>query len=75
MCRHEEKKCPRCNSFFECKVGNVTECQCSGISFTEEEKKFIGEKYNDCLCRNCLLALKNKHILFAEKYFPNDRSS
>ena len=69
MCKHEEKKCPRCGRSFECKVGNVNQCQCSGISFTEEEKKFIGEKYNDCLCRDCLLELKNRYMMFKEKMY------
>lgn len=69
MCKHEEKKCLRCDRSFECKVGNVSQCQCSGISFTEEEKKFIGEKYNDCLCRDCLLELKNRYRMFKEKMY------
>jgi hypothetical protein len=69
MCKHEEKKCPRCGCSFECKVGNVNQCQCNGISFTEEEKKFIGEKYNDCLCRDCLLELKNRYMMFKEKMY------
>jgi len=69
MCKHEEKKCPRCNKAFECKVGTVSECQCNGISFNEEERKFIGEKYNDCLCRDCLLELKNRYIMFKEKMY------
>lgn len=73
MCKHEEKKCPRCGKTFECKVGNVNECQCNGILFNEEEKKFIGEKYNDCLCRDCLLELKNKYTMFTEKYFSSER--
>lgn len=69
MCIHEEKKCPRCNTAFECKVGNITTCQCYGISFTEEERGMIGEKYQDCLCRNCLLELKNRYIMFKERMY------
>ncbi|HEY6502898.1 MAG TPA: cysteine-rich CWC family protein, partial [Chitinophagaceae bacterium] len=45
---------------FECKTENISDCQCNGISFTPEEKTFIEEKYNDCLCRSCLLELKMK---------------
>ena len=64
MCKHEDKYCPRCHQLFECKVGNITQCQCFGITFTDEEKKIIEKNYNDCLCSNCLTALKNE---FAEQ--------
>jgi hypothetical protein len=58
MCKHEEKKCPRCEQPFECKVGDIAHCQCYGILFTPEEKAFIEQRYDECLCRNCLLELK-----------------
>jgi hypothetical protein len=29
----------------------------------------IEEKYNDCLCRNCLEEMKNKYIFFKERMF------
>jgi adenosylcobinamide kinase/adenosylcobinamide-phosphate guanylyltransferase len=60
MCKHEEKHCPRCHSAFECKVGDITQCQCYGLSLTEEEKAFIADRYEDCLCRNCLMELKQR---------------
>ncbi|HRB80532.1 MAG TPA: cysteine-rich CWC family protein, partial [Niabella sp.] len=50
MCTHEQKECPRCHSVFECKVGNVCQCQCFGFTFTQEEEQLISEKYADCLC-------------------------
>ena len=59
MCKHEEKLCPRCKAAFECKVGDITHCQCYGIGLTAEEKAFLEERYSDCLCRNCLLELKS----------------
>ncbi|MES1224729.1 MAG: cysteine-rich CWC family protein [Bacteroidota bacterium] len=71
MSLHEQKYCPRCNNAFECKVGNVHECQCSTIKFTEEEKAFVEEKYNDCLCCNCLLELKQSYAFYKEKFFFN----
>ena len=71
MCKHEEKKCPRCNTPFECRVGDITHCQCYGITLTDEEKSFIEERYPDCLCRNCLVELKQRYTLFKEKYFVN----
>ena len=60
MNKHEEKQCPRCKAAFECKPGNITQCQCYGMIFSEEEKRNIEEQYSDCLCKNCLIALKNE---------------
>jgi len=71
MCKHEEKYCPRCRAAFECKVGDITQCQCYGLSFTPEEKAFIGQRFEDCLCRRCLLELKQPNVLFSEKFFSN----
>ncbi len=68
MCMHEEKICPRCEAAFECKLGSITECQCYSILLDIEEKAFIEERYADCLCRSCLLELKNRYIFFKEKY-------
>ncbi|RFM26609.1 cysteine-rich CWC family protein [Deminuibacter soli] len=68
MPTHEAKTCPRCHQPFECKVGDISQCQCNGLRLTDEERSFIEQRYNDCLCRNCLEALKNKHTLFREKY-------
>ena len=70
MPQHENKPCPRCGQLFECKVGDVSNCHCSSITLTVEERAFIEEKYTDCLCQTCLLLIKNKQVLFAEKYFP-----
>lgn len=60
MCKHEEKQCPRCRVLFECKPGTITQCQCFGISFTPAEKIQVEEAYADCLCRNCLIEMKNE---------------
>ncbi len=68
MCQHETKKCPRCNAAFECKPGNITQCQCFGITISNELKKHIEERYSDCLCRACLLQLQNEVMFFKEKF-------
>jgi len=60
MCQHETKLCGRCQQPFECKVGNILECQCYGVSMSDEEKKFIADNYNDCLCRRCLEDIKTE---------------
>ncbi len=61
MGKHEEKYCPHCKATFECKVGDITHCQCYGIKFTEAEKRFIAAKYADCLCVSCMLALQSEY--------------
>ena len=65
---HEPKVCPRCNKQFECRVGDIANCQCSSITLTIEERAFIEDRYQDCLCGNCLKELKNKYIFFKEKF-------
>jgi len=60
MSKPEQKNCPRCIKAFECNAGNIGDCQCNVISLTAEERDFITEKYTDCLCRSCLLELKNE---------------
>ena len=59
--KHELKYCPRCNSKFECKPGNVTQCQCFSVVLTLDEQVFIKELYEDCLCVACLKELKKLH--------------
>jgi Cysteine-rich CWC len=73
MCQHETKNCPRCDIPFECKPGNITHCQCYSIVFNPEEKAFIEQRYNDCLCKACLLQLKDQVELFKEKFIYGKR--
>lgn len=67
---HEQKSCPRCARLFTCRVGDVGQCQCSGIKLSLEVQEFIISKYQDCLCINCLQSLTDKYNFFKEKYFP-----
>jgi hypothetical protein len=68
MCVHEQQYCPRCNKAFECKVGNITQCQCYGIILSAEERAYIDSKYNDCICRDCLLEMKNEWVHFKNQF-------
>jgi hypothetical protein len=68
MNKHEEKYCPRCRAAFECKPGNITQCQCYEVKVGPELKAYIEQRYSDCLCRNCLLHLSDELNLFKEKY-------
>jgi hypothetical protein len=67
MCKHEEKSCPRCNTFFVCKTGDVLKCQFYGITLIVAKEAFTKSAYNDCLCNNCLLQLKSRYQLFIEQ--------
>lgn len=67
MCKHEEKKCPRCNNAFECKVGDVLKCQCYGVQLSIAEEAFIKHNYDDCLCHECLLQLKQRYTIFIKQ--------
>lgn len=58
MACHETKHCPRCETPFECKVGSIALCQCSTINLTDAERSFISRTFDDCLCANCMMALK-----------------
>ncbi len=68
MCQYETKKCPRCKTIFECKPGNITQCQCHSIVLSSEQRAYIEQRYNDCLCKSCLQYLSDELNLFKEKY-------
>lgn len=67
MCKHEEKNCPRCNTYVECKTGDVLKYQCYGIELSVADEAFIKSNCNDCLCSNCLVQLKSRYQLFVEQ--------
>jgi Cysteine-rich CWC len=67
MNKHEEKYCPRCRAAFECKPGNITQCQCYRVKVGPELKAFMEQRYSDCLCRNCLLQLSDELKCLKEK--------
>ncbi|MFM9816828.1 UNVERIFIED_CONTAM: cysteine-rich CWC family protein [Spiribacter pallidus] len=57
MPAHEPKRCPRCGNGFECRQGSIHRCQCVDVVLTDEVREAIAHRYDDCLCRDCLLAL------------------
>lgn len=59
MCKHETKTCPKCNTLFECKVGDIAKCQCYTIKLNDAERDDIARKYQDCLCAACIIALRS----------------
>ncbi|WP_253764296.1 cysteine-rich CWC family protein [Flammeovirga sp. SJP92] len=61
MPEHEIKTCQRCGKTFECKVGNITQCQCYEVKLTYEETQKMREEYDECLCAACMLDLQIKY--------------
>lgn len=61
MSDHEQVACPRCNSFFECKVGSISLCQCTVVVLTVDESQYICDNYEECLCNSCMLELKKEY--------------
>ena len=67
MPKHEDKYCPRCQTLFECKVGSINLCQCTTVQLTQEERAYLAKMYDDCLCANCMRALKQEFNLLSNK--------
>jgi len=54
---HEPKACPRCGGGFEGRLGSIHRCQCVDIVLSDAMRESIAQRYDECLCRNCLIAL------------------
>ncbi|MDA3870022.1 MAG: cysteine-rich CWC family protein [Gammaproteobacteria bacterium] len=51
------KTCPGCQRTFECKAGDVENCQCVSVKLTSLERANIAGHYDNCLCASCLAQL------------------
>ncbi|WP_198145091.1 cysteine-rich CWC family protein [Microscilla marina] len=65
--KHEQKQCPRCGAGFECKVGDVVNCQCYEVQVQARTNEFLANAYYDCLCKNCLAEI-DKMLTFAQSH-------
>lgn len=52
--KHEEKICPNCSRIFECKVGSISLCQCTKLTLTLDERDYLAQQFEDCLCYHCM---------------------
>ena len=50
--------CPACGATFECKLS--TECWCGSVNVLPEVRAYLADRYETCLCRNCLEELIEK---------------
>lgn len=68
MYKAEEKYCPGCGNKFECKAGDILNCQCTKINIADDTRKFLQTTfYNECLCNNCISAI-NDMVQFSKQY-------
>lgn len=71
--KHETKACGRCGDLFECKVGDVVNCQCSQVQLSPETFEFLANTHFDCLCSKCLVEIDK--MLKQAKEIPFPRKS
>lgn len=57
-----EKHCPRCNKVFICRNDDVMQCDCLRVPLGPEDFHYIGHRYSDCLCVDCLLELQKERV-------------
>lgn len=50
--------CPVCGASFECKLS--TDCWCGSVNVPPEVREYLADRYETCLCRNCLEQLIEK---------------
>jgi hypothetical protein len=64
MMSGETKKCPKCGNDFKCNNHNISNCACMEVPIDPVTRQKIAEKYDDCLCVDCLklLVAKEKEI-------------
>ncbi|MBV7532747.1 cysteine-rich CWC family protein [Chitinophaga sp. sic0106] len=52
--------CPRCGKPLVCEPENIHQCWCTQVRLDGDDRQYIGERYTDCLCNQCLEALKTE---------------
>lgn len=75
MPKHETECCPRCGILFECKVGDVMNCQCSQVVVSPKTYLFLEETEYGCLCKNCLSDIDRMVLMAEESVFPSEPSN
>ncbi|TDS60151.1 cysteine-rich CWC family protein [Myroides indicus] len=66
--------CTHCKKSLECKVDNISECECSNVPVSNDTRLFLSQTYHKCLCSACLSKIE-KMIQYAKvNEFPKRRS-
>ncbi|MEM6965118.1 MAG: cysteine-rich CWC family protein [Bacteroidota bacterium] len=66
------KTCQRCQSTFDCRVGDVGNCGCAQVTVSPDTHVYLSKTHYDCLCSNCLstvnkIVAKTKEIPFPKR--------
>lgn len=51
------KSCEHCGDSFECSANQDSSCWCMKYDLNADNLRKLREKFSDCLCEKCLLAL------------------
>lgn len=57
----ENTNCVRCNTRITCLPNDISHCDCSKVSLTVEEYRYINSLHQNCVCNKCLEELKNEY--------------
>ena len=50
--------CPRCGRTFLCRGDeDVAHCQCAAVDLSTEDRAYIADRFEGCLCADCLRVL------------------
>ena len=59
--------CPRCGKAFPCRADDIAACGCSQITISEAMRERLAERYDRCVCPDCLRELSANPSLLREK--------
>ena len=60
--------CPRCGCAFLCRGHEYIEhCQCATVELSSEDRAYIADRFEGCLCVDCLRALAEERRLESGK--------
>lgn len=64
--------CPRCGKKFSCKPDDIAHCECSQVSLTKEEYRYISSAFSSCVCNGCLKELREEYNMKFHYNKPNN---
>ena len=62
MSEKESNTCPRCHTAFTCRADEIHLCQCSVVTLNDDERKYISERFDGCLCANCMKEMQQEYL-------------
>lgn len=70
MTEPQIKICQRCQTSFDCRMNDITNCQCNSIVISEAGNDFLKKTKYDCLCKNCLSDINQLTEMAKNQVFP-----